>query len=589
MSPLSLLVAASVAGAAAFFFAGLLLRRPRGGVPSGYDQHAEQLVALGNELANLRALYRKTSDALDEATRRQKTEEWARQDAESERSASERECANAKAECHRLAAKEYALAERLRAAEGHGQAALEQVEDNAAAWDARWQAAKAEHDGQEQALRQELAQLRERFERQAKVKEEAELRERDLRAYFEQSVAAWQDKHARAEADWRATLASQQAAWDAKMSASETTWRAMVESATRTRQSSDSALQVERNELSEKIRNLHEEQTKEREQSQQLALALRTAEETLTTERSEAQSATLALRTAENRLRDLDRLTRENAELRDEQARTAEEAKWAVDRNSDTKDTKVELAAAQAKLAELGEVLQENRRLRDEIAGLRLHQSASDDLERLTVAHKQLRLDAELMARRLTELQHDHVELAPLQVRVAEAAGLAEEVAYLRQREKDLEAQLYASGSYVKREMPAVVVGHMPVSSMEGNLDSLLGEAGPRTAVLADAQGFLIAGAGETLTQEGLAAFAAVAGEMVARARMLLPLAAVNAVRVIDANSMVLTCHLFDSDGQGLEIATLGPGEPPAENTQRAIGQLAATISGAGHDGSTEN
>jgi hypothetical protein len=103
------------------------------------------------------------------------------------------------------------------------------------------------------------------------------------------------------------------------------------------------------------------------------------------------------------------------------------------------------LAAAQAKLAELGEALQENRRLRDEVAGLRMHQSASDDLERLTVAHKQLRLDAELMARRLTELQHDHVELAPLQVRVAEAAGLAEEVAYLRQREKDLEAQLYAS------------------------------------------------------------------------------------------------------------------------------------------------
>jgi polyhydroxyalkanoate synthesis regulator phasin len=589
MSPLSLLVVASVAAAVAFFVAGLLIRRPHSVLPSAPDPQAEQLAALGNELASLQALHRKTSDALDEATRRQKTEAWARQDAESAQHASEQECASAKAECQRLTAREYTLAERLRAAEGHGQAALEQVENNAAAWDARWHAVKAEHEGQDQAIRQELAQLRDRFERQTKAKEEAELRERNLRADFERSLASWQDKHARAETDWQATLASRQAAWDAKMSASESAWQAMVEDAGLAQQSDESTQRTERHELLEQVRQLHEEQSREREQSQHLELALRTAEETLATERAETQAATLALRTAENRLRDWDRLTRENAELRDEQARTAEEAKWAVDRNSDTRDTKVELAAAQAKLAELGEALQENRRLRDEVAGLRMHQSASDDLERLTVAHKQLRLDAELMARRLTELQHDHVELAPLQVRVAEAAGLAEEVAYLRQREKDLEAQLYASGSSVKREMPAMVVGHTPVSSMEGNLDSLLGEAGPRTAVLADAQGFLIAGAGETFTQEGLAAFAAVAGEMVARARMLLPLAAVNAVRVIDANSMVLTCHLFDSDGQGLEIATLGPGEPPAENTQRAIGHLAATISGAGHDGSTED
>jgi hypothetical protein len=77
---------------------------------------------------------------------------------------------------------------------------------------------------------------------------------------------------------------------------------------------------------------------------------------------------------------------------------------------------------------------------------------------------------------------------------------------------------------------------------------------------------------------------------MVSRARMLLPLAEVSSVRVTDANRMVLTCHLFDSDAQGLGIATLGPGEPPTENTQRAIGELAAIISGAGdgpNDGGT--
>ena len=108
-----------------------------------------------------------------------------------------------------------------------------------------------------------------------------------------------------------------------------------------------------------------------------------------------------------------------------------------------------------------------------------------------------------------------------------------------------------------------------------------MGSGGPRTAVLADAQGFLIAAAGESVAEEGLAAFAAVAGEMVSRARMLLPLADVRSVRVTDANRMVLTCHLFASAGEGLGVTTLGPGEPKAEETTRAIAGLAAIVSGA--------
>jgi predicted regulator of Ras-like GTPase activity (Roadblock/LC7/MglB family) len=116
---------------------------------------------------------------------------------------------------------------------------------------------------------------------------------------------------------------------------------------------------------------------------------------------------------------------------------------------------------------------------------------------------------------------------------------------------------------------------------METNLHTLVGAGGPRTAVLADAQGFLIASAGESAAQEGLAAFAAVAGEMVSRARMLLPLAEVESVRITDKNSTVLTCHLFESSGEGLGLATLGPGGPEAENTARAIVELAAIVSGA--------
>jgi hypothetical protein len=320
------------------------------------------------------------------------------------------------------------------------------------------------------------------------------------------------------------------------------------------------------------------------DEKETLVLRIRAAEEVAEQRRVEAVSAVESLRSAEAKLKDYERLAQENAELREQRVQAEHEAKQQAGREGEARDAKVELAAAQAKLTELERIAEENRRLRDEVAELRTHQEASGELERLQAAHKQVRLDAELMARRLQELLHDHAELAPLRAQAAESASLAQEVEYLRRREKDLEAQLYASGSYSSREMP-MVSGEIPVvapgTDLETHLSMLVEKGGPRTAVLADAQGFLIAGAGESVAQEGLAAFAAVAGEMITRARMLLPLADVESVKVTDANHMVLTCHLFASAGEGLEVATLGPGEPKPEDTARAIVGLAAIVGGA--------
>jgi hypothetical protein len=301
-------------------------------------------------------------------------------------------------------------------------------------------------------------------------------------------------------------------------------------------------------------------------------------------------SAKEALRGAEAAAKERDRLARENAELREAKATAEHAAEERAGLEDAAKDVKVELAAAQAKLADLASMTEENRRLRDEIAELRAHQEASAELERLTASHKQVRLDAELMARRLQELLHDQAELTPLRAQAAEAAALAQEVEYLRRREKALEAQLYAAGAYASREIMALT-GELPVvtpvTDLETSLTALVGQGGPRTAVLADRQGFLIASAGESVAEEGLAAFAAVAGDMVARARQLLPLADVESVRVTDANRMVLTCHLFASAGEPMGVATLGPGDPPPDKTAQAVASLAAIVAGGERDDET--
>jgi hypothetical protein len=192
-------------------------------------------------------------------------------------------------------------------------------------------------------------------------------------------------------------------------------------------------------------------------------------------------------------------------------------------------------------------------------------------------------LDAELMARRLNELLQDQTELADLRARFHDLQALGEEVVYLRRREKDLEARLYASGSSSQADepgTPGVQALHTVGTDMEASLRALVQPDGARSAVLADTQGFLIASAGEPMPQEGMAAFTAIASEMVARTRILLPLADVDSIRVRDTNRIILSCRLFETGGQGLGLATLGPGEPSVPDADRVVNELAVAVAG---------
>ena len=620
MSLLSLLIVAGLVAAVAFFLAGFLLRSPRQG-SADVSTEAGQRESLEREIARLREEQKSAETALAEAKAACQSEARARKGEEEKRILAERERDSARSEAERLSAKERTAAERLRIAEDQNRAAFEREEKQAEAWGAQLQVTQAEQKRQDHAIREELEQLRAEARRQAPeharlAKELEQLRDEAIRQEAERArLVDERDRHeARADAAQRALEELRAASLQQvqqQVGERERLQRALLAAEEREREvlgrlteveracqgqalaaaealrAMQATAQAEKQQLVDRLQRAEAASLSEHDGNQDLATRLRALEEAVAHEHEQARIASEALRGAEARLADLDRLAQENSELREQQAEAAREAKWQAGRGDqakdEAKDVKVELAAAQAKLAELGQILEENRKLRDEAAELRQHQEASGELERLTTAHKQLRLDAELMARRLQELMQDRSELVTLRTQAVEAASLVSEVEYLRRREKALEAQLYASGLYASREIPAIsgeLLVQTPVSSMENNLHSLVVAGGPRTAVLADAQGFLIAGAGESAAQEGLAAFAAVAGEMVSRARMLLPLAEVESVRVTDRNSVVLTCHLFESAGEGLGVTTLGPGEPEAGNTARVIVELAAVVSG---------
>ncbi len=595
MSILSLLIAAGIVAALAFFLAGLLLGNPRG--KRSDVQPPAQDEALVREIERLRGQRELLETALDEARASAKSAAEARASQVEERGPIQDELDNLRWEAARLSANERTLSERLRTAEEQNRSLLDRVEKSADAWQTQLQAAQAEQKRANDGLRGELAEraaelsnqvaekdrLRKECERHASRADDTARSLADLQKRLEQQSQEKERERKRLDdavrtAEARAQEVARRLA-DVEVSHERQSAAAKV-----SLQELQATAQAEAQQWAERLRQAEAASRATLDDKGNVDIRLRALEASLAHEREETLRATEALRSAQARLADLDRLAQENSELREQQSEAARLAQLQADRQDAAKDARVELAAAQAKLDELGSVLEENRKLRDEAAELLQHQEASTELERLSAAHKQLRLDAELMARRLQELMQDRSELVSLRSQAAEAASLVEEVAYLRRREKDLEALLYASGVDAAGQVRATLTklpAQTPVSDMEGNLKSLVANGGPRTAVLADVQGFLIASVGETVTQEGLAAFAAVAGEMVSRARALLPLAEAESVRITDRNNTVLTCHLFDSAGEGLGVATLGPSEPRADDTARAIAGLAAIVSGA--------
>ena len=242
---------------------------------------------------------------------------------------------------------------------------------------------------------------------------------------------------------------------------------------------------------------------------------------------------------------------------------------------TELRDLRVKLQIAQAKLVEIDRVVEENRELRIENTDLEAHREAVIDLDRLRGEHKQLRIDSELMAHRLEELEGQEAELTELRAKAEELVFLTAEIAELRARESALQAKLFSAGRAPMDGAPKprpVVDMDLQAESMDFGLSALLRAKNARTAVLADGNGFLVANAGETDAQEGLAAFTGLVGEMTTRARAFLPLGNLINLKIIDSNAVAISCRFFDSGGMSYALATVDTEEPGRDEAEeRAV------------------
>jgi len=346
MSLLSLLIASSIVAAAAFFLAGLLLRSPRGQQPAETGPSANE--GLAREIERLRDRQKFVESALEEARAACKSEAGARQREEERRSLAEGELDKARSEAERLSTNERTSAERLRNAEDQNRAFIDREETNAEGWKTQLDAAQAEQKRQIRTLREEVDRLGAEIARQ-KAERIRLVEERDRHA-----TRATDTERALADLQARSIEQSQQhdhvreglegavrAAEERERGALRRLAEAEVahEGKSETVRESSQALQVlqaaiqgERLQWAERIQRAEVACQAELDEKRGLGVRLRALEAEVECEREQGRGAAEALRDAEARLADLDRLldrlARENSELRAQQAEAAREVKW---------------------------------------------------------------------------------------------------------------------------------------------------------------------------------------------------------------------------------------------------------------------
>jgi hypothetical protein len=234
---------------------------------------------------------------------------------------------------------------------------------------------------------------------------------------------------------------------------------------------------------------------------------------------------------------------------------------------------------------QLDQLRRENGDLRVELEQLRIHEQASQQLDRLTTEHKHLRLESELLARRVEELSAAQVELAELRRQAAEQSALLNDAVELRDQMALLEAQLYALGQVPQTKHAwsasmTVEVGDR-TRELEAHLSPLLALSGLRSVVLADPGGFPVVVVGEPSVHEGLAAFSALLGEVGGRARELLPFGDVLLVNLVDINGLALSCRLFSLGHENFAVAAIGAHGLDVRRADELVNALKQTMTSA--------
>jgi hypothetical protein len=205
-------------------------------------------------------------------------------------------------------------------------------------------------------------------------------------------------------------------------------------------------------------------------------------------------------------------------------------------------------AAAQAE-ANLGAKTQVEGKLKQAEAHAAQLQKKVDELAtQLKAAQDEVAAQTDASDRRGKEVQKLRAEVASL--KRASSAGLEESM------------EVFAGSE----------------GSLEGTLKALMDAEGQKAAVLADANGIVVAAVGEKSFRDGMAATSQLIGSMCTQLVDMVPFSSVRAFMLQDTQSNVIAGRSFVTNGETVGLATYGPRVPSDRVLDGAMANLSAAL-----------
>jgi len=213
-----------------------------------------------------------------------------------------------------------------------------------------------------------------------------------------------------------------------------------------------------------------------------------------------------------------------------------------------------EVEAARAKAAEQaeanlnGRTQAEGRAKQAEAHGSQLQKQLDEVRSELQTAQGEIAAQKEAADRRGKEIQKLRAEVTSL--KRASSAGLEEAM------------EVFAGTE----------------GSLEGTLKALMDAEGQKAAVLADANGIVVAAVGEKAVHEGMAATSQLIGSMCTQLVDMVPFSSVRAYILQDTQSNVIAGRSFVTNGETVGLATYGPRIPSDRVLDGAMANLSAAL-----------
>lgn len=241
-------------------------------------------------------------------------------------------------------------------------------------------------------------------------------------------------------------------------------------------------------------------------------------------------------------------------------------------------------ASANEKVAQMSKALQQAQ---DEgqqaTAAAQECEAARAQVLELADAHKKARQQAEGRCKQAETLAAQNQQAAQqlqheLESARAEATRLAETGQRQSQELSRLRAQLAGAQPESEAGLGSMELFADAGSSLEGVLTTLMEHEGQRTAVLADANGIVVAAVGEADLKEGMAATTQLVGSLTKQLEGMVPFSELRAFHLADTGSNVLCGRAFPCAGERVGLATYGPRLPAARVLDAAQSSVAAIL-----------